>query len=277
MFFHRNFGLAGVVTTIDARAFESTVALHAESYMQLALADRLLLTKTDLVSEGQIASVRAAVNALEEDIVLGVLHPRERLIEDDLCERFGLKRHAARMVLKELQLQGLIEHRKNIGALVMSYSAQEVLDLYAVREILEMNAARLIPTPVAPEKLDILVEVQSRHDAAVKQADLRAVYRANLDFHDALFALSENKVLTEAIKEFERRTHAIRFSSIIFPDYLNNVRREHHQMIEALRAGDRKTLVTLCRDHLRPARDAYLETYHRQQNRRPATPASSGP
>ena len=212
------------------------------------------------------ASVRAAVIALEEDIVLGILHPRERLVEDELCARFGLKRHVTRMVLMELELQGLVERRKNIGALVKSYAAQEVIDLYAVREILETNAAKLISMPVADGKLEALAKIQGVHDAAVKRADLRGVYRANIEFHTALFALSENQILNEAIKEYEKRTHAIRFSSIIFPDYLENVRREHHEMIDALRSSDRNRLVTLCRNHLKPARDAYLETHHRRLN-----------
>ncbi len=41
-------------------------------------------------------NVATAVDALEEDIVLGRLHPRERLIEDDPIRRFRFKRHAAR-------------------------------------------------------------------------------------------------------------------------------------------------------------------------------------
>src|ERR1700756_5104513 len=44
-------------------------------------------------------TLRSVSDELEEQIVLGVLHPRERLVEDDLCERFNLKRHVARQVL----------------------------------------------------------------------------------------------------------------------------------------------------------------------------------
>jgi hypothetical protein len=39
-------------------------------------------------------TMRSVSDELEEQIVLGVLHPRERLVEDDLCERFNLKRRA---------------------------------------------------------------------------------------------------------------------------------------------------------------------------------------
>jgi G3E family GTPase len=49
VFFNRHFAFAGVATVVDVRAFAGTAAGHAEARMQVALADRLLLTKTDLV------------------------------------------------------------------------------------------------------------------------------------------------------------------------------------------------------------------------------------
>ena len=201
---------------------------------------------------------------LEEQIVLGVLHPRERLVEDDLCERFNLKRHVARQVLAEVERRGLVERRKNVGALVKSYTPREVIELYALRELLEADAARRIVFPVSSEALDTLTAIQAEHDDAAGAGDLRRVFRSNMAFHHAFFALSESQVLTEAIREYERRTHAIRSVSIVFPQYLEKARAEHHQMIEALRAGDRESLIKLCREHLVPSRDAYLEAHHRR-------------
>jgi G3E family GTPase len=64
VFFNRHFAFAGIVTVVDARAFADTVTGHAESRMQVALADRLLLTKTDLVSEEAIAAVQVALTAI---------------------------------------------------------------------------------------------------------------------------------------------------------------------------------------------------------------------
>jgi len=70
--------------------------------------------------------------------------------------------------------------------------------------------------------------------------DLRRVFRAIMVFHRALFALSDSEVLTEAIREYEGRTHSIRSVSIVFPQYLEKARIEHHQMIDALRRRPRQ-------------------------------------
>jgi DNA-binding GntR family transcriptional regulator len=208
--------------------------------------------------------VRQVVEALEEDIVFGYLHPRERLVEDDLRERFDLKRHVVRQVLVELEQMGLVERKKNIGAVVKSYTAKEVVDLYVVREILETSCARQIPLPVPSDKLEALVALQRVHDAAVAEGDLRSGFRANIAFHQALFALSDNPLLTEMIDLGASRAHTIRSLSMVFPHYLEKARVDHWKIIEALGACDRERLVEVCRDHLLPSRDAYIE----QQMRR---------
>ncbi len=204
-------------------------------------------------------ALAAMVAAIEEDVVFGRLHPRERLVEDELMARFDVKRHIAREALAALDRMGLVERRKNVGALVRSFSTQEVEELYALRRLLETEAARKIPLPVAPERLERLQAIQRQHDAAVADGNARQVFRINLAFHQELFALAGNETLRKAIAEYARQTHPIRFASLVSPAYRERARQEHWQMIEALRAQDRKALVRLCSQHLLPSRDAYLD------------------
>lgn len=204
----------------------------------------------------------AAITAtLEEDIVFGRLHPRERLTEDELMGRFDSKRHAVREVLARLERMGLVERRRNVGALVRSFSSREVAELYAVRALLESEAARLIALPVAPTALERLVAIQARHDAAVRAGSAPRVFRENLAFHQALFELTGNQTLQRAIAEYARQTHPIRFGALIAADYRERSRSEHWRMIDALREGQRKALVALCAQHLLPSRDAYLAAH----------------
>lgn len=53
-------------------------------------------------------AITEMVETLEEDILLGRLFPRERLVEDQLSERFNQKRHVVRQALKDLEVMGLI-------------------------------------------------------------------------------------------------------------------------------------------------------------------------
>jgi DNA-binding GntR family transcriptional regulator len=208
-------------------------------------------------------AVQSIVKALEEDVILGILHPRERLIEDELMSRFAAKRHVVRQALTELEHQGLVVRKRNTGAQVRALTAKEVIELYQVREILEISAIRLMRFPLRPAQIAALVSVQREHAAAVEQADPRAVFKANLDFHAALYALSGNDALADAIIEFARRTYPVRLTTLLSPDALKGARKDHDEIIRALRKGDAERLCEIAAAHLRPARDTYLKYLER--------------
>src|SRR5579872_3419677 len=84
---------------------------------------------------------------LEEDIVLGRRHPRERLVEQDLCEQFNTHRADVRLAFFEIEKKGIIERIPNRGAIVRSLTPKEVTEIYAVREVLEVMAVQIMPFP----------------------------------------------------------------------------------------------------------------------------------
>jgi DNA-binding GntR family transcriptional regulator len=195
---------------------------------------------------------------LEEDIALGLLRPRERLVEDDLMRRFGAKRHVVRQALLELEALGIVVRQPNKGAAVRDFTPHEVRDLYEIRELTERRAAELISLPPSKELLKSLKAIHRRHTAAIKAGNLRAVFRENLLFHRTLFSACENKALTEVIELFAQRTHAIRSYAIGDPDLLRAAAEEHALMISAIEKCDRNLLVRVVTQHIVPAKDAYL-------------------
>lgn len=199
---------------------------------------------------------------LEDKIVLGQLHPRERLIEDELCEEFAVKRHVVRQALMALENLGLVERVRNRGAVVRAYSAQEVEDINAVRELIEVHAASLIKLPLDEKALDVLEGIQSRHAAAIASGDQRNVFRINIEFHRTLFSHCGNFALNEAINIFAQKSHAYRSVFVTRKEYLEWAAAEHCIMIKACRAGDQQMLVAACARHLSPAKDYYIEMWH---------------
>lgn len=210
------------------------------------------------------SSVAGVVGQIEEDIVLGRLHPRERLIEDELMERFGAKRHVIRQALLDLGQMGVIERVPNRGAQVRSYTAEAVQHLYQMRDMLETFAASLIPMPLPEAALNELRAIEALHDAAVRKGDLRGVFRHNIAFHWALFANCGNPYLTATINDYSHRAHVIRFHSLNQRRHMQRARDEHQAMISAIEACDRNALVDICRKHLIPSKEAYLKLLPRE-------------
>lgn len=204
------------------------------------------------------ALVERIVRRLEEDIVLGRLRPRQRLLEEQLANHFDAKRHVVRRALSELESMGMVIHQPNRGAAVRDFTATEVEQIYRVRELLEREAALLMPLPASPEVVANLKDIHARHSAAVERYDARTVFRENLAFHRQLFAACGNPHLAEMIELLAYRSHAIRFYSIADRELLKKMRDEHGEMIDSMERGDRDRLVVLVSGHIRPSKEAYF-------------------
>jgi DNA-binding GntR family transcriptional regulator len=199
----------------------------------------------------------AIVSAMQHDIVFGRLKPRERLVEEELSERFAVGRHVIRAALEELDRAGLIQRRQNRGAVVSDYSAEEVDELYDIRTILQQQAARRILLPASP---DLLRQIREANDDYVRcgmAGDLDAASVANDNFHRIIFGACRNRQLAGLIQQYWTKTAAIHCYAIANPALAEQSRQEHFQIIEAMERGDRATFESLCVLHMQPALQAF--------------------
>src|SRR5260370_31362304 len=94
------------------------------------------------------------IRRLEEDIIFGRFAPGSRLVEDTLMNRYGASRHFVRQALVQLERQGILLREKNIGATMRFYSAEEVRQIYELREMLTRQSALMVAltAPAAPSE-----------------------------------------------------------------------------------------------------------------------------
>jgi DNA-binding GntR family transcriptional regulator len=123
------------------------------------------------------------VDAVEFDILLGRLKPRERLLEDALMARFNAKRHTVRKALEELERIGVVVRAPMRGAAVRDFTAEEVEEVYELRELLQARAVERMVLPCSCAHIEELKQIQREHDAAVAAGDLRMVDKINDKFH----------------------------------------------------------------------------------------------
>jgi DNA-binding GntR family transcriptional regulator len=210
------------------------------------------------------AAAVVIARSIEEDIVLGRRQPRERLIEQDLCDLFHTHRGDVRLALFELEKKGLVERIPNRGAMVRGLTPLEVTEIYAVREELEVMAVRIIPFPVAPADIERLEDLQRQHAKAISGGEMLTVFYSNLRFHQVLYGLCGNACLIETIDLLAQKVYGIRSYANAFPESLDSARRDHLDMIKALRGARRDDLIALTRRHLKPSPEAYIKAYERR-------------
>ncbi len=201
------------------------------------------------------------LNAIEEDIVFGVLPTQSRLIEERLADRFDAKRHAIREVFARLEDLGLVVRVPNRGAIVAELTPAEVHAIYDVREMLETGAARRTALPALLSTTNEMEAIQERHTAAVKSEDFRAVFHLNIEFHKVQYSACANSYLVQSINEFARKAHLIRAVKYADRQHMEKVIVQHLSIIEAMRGRDHEKLVGLIRDHLPGSPEVYIRNY----------------
>ena len=208
------------------------------------------------------------IRRLEEDIIFGRFAPGSRLVEDSLMGRYGASRHFVRQALFQLERQGIVLREKNVGATVRFYSADEVRQIYEVREMLTRQAALMIPLPAPPRLIEELGELQRRYCEKADAQDLRGIHEANDAFHVALFSACGNPYLVRSLQDYMNITLPMRAKNLADTEGLAQSRRQHDLMIELLRGRDSWAFAQLCVDHMQYSKSDYLGRIAKDGGRR---------
>lgn len=196
---------------------------------------------------------------LEADILVGAYKPRERLIESEIMDRYGITRNAVRNIFRNLETKGLIRHIPNRGVLVAEMETKEAEDLYAMRVLLENYAADLIAKNIDAANLDRIVHLNGKFEKAVKRNDFNAMMITNLEFHQAIVKVSGNSILAEMVSQLRKRALIIRHYSWFHEDQIFKSVWDHAALIEALKRRDAGEFRRINESHILAAFELYTE------------------
>lgn len=153
--------------------------------------DRALLGKT--------STVERVARILRERIIEGLLYPGSRLSEDAIGTALGISRNTLRESFRLLSHERLVVHELNRGVFVRTLSADDVIDLFRVRRLIECAAVRdASGDPVKLQPLRAAVEDGERAAAEGRGAD---VGTANMRFHQAIVALAGSHRVDDLMRQ----------------------------------------------------------------------------
>lgn len=139
--------------------------------------------------------VELSVRRLRTEILSGALPPGERLIEEQLTQRFGISRAPLREALRELAQQGLVEHSPRRGMRVAELTATDVDELFGLRDLLERYAMELaLPLPDS-RSLAGLTTAFDAMAAAARAGDAFGENEAHRQFHIEVVTLAGQRQL----------------------------------------------------------------------------------
>src|SRR5258706_1366412 len=173
-------------------------------------------------------------------ILDGEIAGGESLVERTLAERLGVSRTPVRETIFRLEREGLVRVIEGKGAFVASYTIDDMIEIYQMREGLEPLAARLACPHLADGDLDHHEEQLSRYRArpALRQEDPGQWRRLGRDFHNMFIHGSKNARLIRVIEGMQHQIELFRgLGRNINPRTdLKSAVEEHGEILQALRA-----------------------------------------
>jgi DNA-binding GntR family transcriptional regulator len=152
--------------------------------------------------EASLTNAVRACDELREAILAGSLAPGSRLRAEPLAERLQTSRTPVREALILLAREGLVDLEPRRGAVVRSFDAADLADLYDVRALIEPYAARRAATRIEATDLDRLREICDEADAR-GAGDASAVedqVALNEEFHRIIVAAAASPRLEAALR-----------------------------------------------------------------------------
>jgi len=196
---------------------------------------------------------------LRDAIVKCELPPGERLVIDDLARRLQVSSIPVREALQLLQSEGLVLMVPHVGATVAPISRESVTEVFTVMEGLESVAARAAAERARPEDLDELHEIVTAMDRALAAEAHEQWAELNTRFHATISRLTGMPLLQEMMERVLDRWDRVRrfFFAGVLVHRAPQAQKEHHELLEAMRAKDLVRLQETIREHNRGALEAY--------------------
>ena len=198
----------------------------------------------------------AVAAAIRIAILQGEYAPAQRLIEADLCERFGTSRFIVRAALQELSAQGLVEFQRNRGARVREVSLAEAIEITEVRQLLEgLEAARAALRINKAEAAALRGIVTDMH-AAVTGSELLRYSELNASLHAAIRDIAEHETSARLLRQLRDQTVRHQFSLSLVPGRPAVSLPQHEAIVAAVTAHDPDAAERAMHDHLQSVIDA---------------------
>jgi DNA-binding GntR family transcriptional regulator len=203
---------------------------------------------------------QSVYEALVELVVGGRLRPGEHLIETELARQLGVSRQPVREALHRLEAEGWVDLRPNQGAFVHVPTDHEVDELLDVRQLLEVQMARLAAGAASPIGIARLRAICFEGQSAVASGETDRVVAASNDFHAELARVAGNAVLADLARIVSRRVRW--YYRQVAPLRSQESWAEHRELVDAVEAKDEERAAEIVRKHTEGTRSAYHQRPH---------------
>jgi len=204
-----------------------------------------------------------AYRALRDAIRAGRIAPGPHIRELDVARWLKISRTPVREAFHRIISEGLLAIGPWNGVMVAELTTKQLVDLYAVREALEGTAAALAAKHATPAEVRAMFDIAAI-ESKERQEPARLVV-INAKLHQMIYRAAHNPYLLQSLTAVVDTLGLLRHSTFVLPGSIDLARREHLQIIRAIRDGEPKSAEMLARRHVRRALSMRLQLHKRKK------------
>ena len=207
-----------------------------------------------------------AIEKIKAMIVSGELSPGDRLPpEKELSERLGLSRNSMREAVKALEVIRVLDVRRGDGTYVTSlephllleaisfvadmHDDDSLLEIFAVRRMLESQATGLAATLGTPEAVSALHEELESVDGA--EVTIDELVEHDIRFHREIVRMAGNSYLASLIESLSGQTVRARvWRGLTEQGAVERTLSEHRAIADAIAQHDPNLATSLSTAHI---------------------------
>jgi DNA-binding GntR family transcriptional regulator len=204
----------------------------------------------DLAGEGRGSHGQSAYEALRAMILDGALRPGDALREGAVAARLGVSRTPVRDALQRLVADGLLTRGGPRGLEVSQLDQQQIVEVHALREVLEGMAAQLAARHASEPEIRALRDlVRHQRDALLESPAVQS--HLNTLFHSGVAQSARNRYLAADLKEMLEAS-ALMAGAGDVPSWRRVAAvDEHERIVDAIELRDGTAAAAVAARHVR--------------------------
>ncbi len=196
-----------------------------------------------------------AYDEIRRRILDGELCPSSPISEYQLAAEMKISRTPVREAIKRLEEEGLVWSIPNKGTFVSKVSAQDIMEIYQVREGLEGLAARLAAAQMSESDIQLLEQEITLEDELKSTGQVDEIFNCDIRIHKLIITSTQNIRLGTILATLDDQMHRVRIIFSQSPDWLDSTLQDHAEIVEKIKAHDCEGAESAMIQHLRSACD----------------------
>ena len=216
---------------------------------------------------------------IQQKIARGQLIPGAAVSEVALSKELGSSRTPIREALGQLVAEGMLEQTPNRGAVVVQLKRQDIIDLYELREALEVYAVGKVAQrsnsvreferlkQLVSEIAELESELERANQPELNERQMQRFIACDLGFHSLLVRMAANARILKLVNETRL---LIRIFAIHRQGHgaamLGSIRAQHSEMIRAVSERNAQSAMRILSTHIQRSLQERLEDFDRWEH-----------